>query len=212
MQNAGMSQLDLSVHQHLYVHQVREVAELFGFETRNKYQISAGEGVQKIPVAYAAEQGKGVLGFLFRQYLGHWRKFDIHIMNTSRETILIAHHPFRWIFERVEVRDAQGRQLGAIQKRFSIFTKRFDVQNEYGKVIMEVASPLLKFWTFGFMQQGQEVASVKKKWSGLFNEAFTDKDVFQISYQPGRLNSNERLLVMTSSIFIDLLYFEHKAR
>lgn len=206
-----MSLLDLSEHSQLFVHQVREVAELFGFETRNKYQISAGEGAQRVPIAFAAEQGKGFFGFLFRQYLGHWRKFDIHIMTPDRQTVLIAHHPFRWIFERVEVRDQQGKTLGAIQKRFSIFTKRFDLQNERGVTIMEVASPLLKFWTFGFIQQGQEVASVHKKWSGLFNEAFTDKDVFLVSFKPGRLTPAERLLVMTSSIFIDLLYFERKA-
>lgn len=207
-----MSHLDLSGHNQLYVHQVREIAELFGFETRNKYQISTGDGIQKMPIAFAAEQGKGIFGFLFRQYVGHWRTFDIHIMNTMREPILVAHHPFRWIFERIEVRDSQGRHLGAIQKRFSFFTKRFDIENERGVTIMEVASPILKFWTFAFMQQGQEVATVHKKWSGLFNEAFTDKDVFMVTYKPGRLNANERLLVMTSSIFIDLLYFERKAR
>lgn len=200
--------VDLSSHKQLFVHQVREVAELFGFETRNKYQIV---DAQKTPIAYAAEQGKGVLGFLFRQWLGHWRRFDIHFMTPTRQTFMIAHHPFRFFFQRVEVNDAQGRRLGAIQQRFAIFSKKFDVENERGQVILEVASPLLKFWTFAFASRGREVALVQKKWSGLFNEAFTDKDVFAVTYNDPTLGGNERLLVMASALFIDLLYFERKA-
>lgn len=204
-----MTQLGLAQRKQLFVHQVREVAELLGFETRNKYRIVDDE---QRTLAYAAEQGKGFLGFIIRQYLGHWRKFDVHFFDESRNLLFVAHHPFRWIFECIEIRGPDGRYLGTIQKRWSIFTKRFDVQNERGQVIMEVASPLLKFWTFSFMNRSREVASVKKKWSGLFNEALTDKDVFLIEYPDPSLGEAERALVLVSSVFIDLLYFEHKAR
>lgn len=124
---------------------------------------------------------------------------------------MIAHHPFRWFFQRIEVRNSDGRFIGAIQKRFSVFTKKFDVENEQGRVLLEVSSPLLRFWTFAFMRQSRQVAVVQKKWSGLFSEAFTDKDVFMIEYTDPALNPDERSLVLASSIFIDLLYFEHKS-
>lgn len=203
-----MSQLELGSRNRLFINQVREVAELFGFETRNKYQIL---DEQKRPLGYAAEQGKGLFGFLFRQYFGHWRKFDVHFFSPDRSIAFVAHHPFRWIFQRVEVRDATGRPMGAIQQRFSLFTKRFDVEDARGLTIMEVASPLLKFWTFTFMQRGRQVAQIQKKWSGLFNEFLTDKDVFMVEFTDPAMPPNDRALIVAASIFVDLIYFERKA-
>lgn len=38
------------------IKQIKEFAELFGFETRNKYSIQSIDGQ---PIGFAAEQGKG---------------------------------------------------------------------------------------------------------------------------------------------------------
>ena len=69
------SALALHASNELYVRQQRELGELLGFETRNKYAISTPD---RMEVAFAAEQQKGILGFLLRQFLGHWRTFEIH--------------------------------------------------------------------------------------------------------------------------------------
>jgi hypothetical protein len=47
-------------HRRLMVRQRFEAAELFGFESRNKYDIVSESGAQ---VAFAAEQQKGFMGF-----------------------------------------------------------------------------------------------------------------------------------------------------
>lgn len=202
-----MNGFNLSQLQVVLVHQVHELGELFGFETRNKYQILNAE--QNI-IGYAAEQQKGIFGFLLRQYLGHWRKFDVHFFTSDRQLAFIGSHPFRWFFQRIEVKDPSGRILGAVQQRFSIFTKRFDIENSKGVVIMEVASPIWKIWTFNFMAQGQQVAQVLKQWSGIFTEGFTDKDNFMIQFTSPKLSDEEKTIVMASAVFIDLLYFENK--
>lgn len=202
-----MQTFELGKETRILVKQVHEIGEWFGFETRNKYQIMSETGR---PIAFAAEQSTGILGFIFRQYLGHWRRFDVHFFTPDRTPVLIAHHPFRWFFERIEISDVQGRYLGAIQKRFSIFTKRFDIENSRGLTVLEVSSPIWKLWTFNFEHQGRLLASVQKKWSGLLSEAFTDKDNFMVEYNDPAMKEEERLLIMASSVFIDLLYFEQK--
>lgn len=203
-----MLELALNRHSKFSVRQLREIAEFFGFETRNKYEIVAEDGSV---VAFAAEQQKGALGFLFRQWLGHWRSFEIHVFSALRKPVLIVRHPFRFFFKRLEVCDANGRFLGAIQQRFSILTKKFEVENEAGTVVMQVASPFWKIWTFPFVQNGEEVASVKKKWAGLFSEGFTDKDNFIVEFGSSRLDEKSRVLVLAAALFIDLRYFEtHK--
>ena len=192
----------------LIVEQRRELAELIGFETRNKYVISTKDGVM---VAYAAEQQQGWWSFLVRQYLGHWRTFDIFVFDPNRTQVLVAHHPFRWFFQRLEVSTAEGRSLGALQKRFAWLAKRFDVEDAAGEVRMTVSSPLMSIWTFPFKKGSRSVAVVAKKWGGLLSESLTDKDRFRVEFSDPRLNLEERQLILAAALFIDLQYFERKA-
>lgn len=192
----------------IFVHQIHEIAEFLGFETRNKYEIL---DEQKNRIGYAAEQRKGFLNFLFRQFLGHWRRFDVHFFTNDRQLFMIGSHPFRWFFERIEIRTADGVYLGAIQKRFSFITKRFDVENERGFAFMSVASPLWRLWTFTFLLRGIKRAEIKKTWAGVLAEAFTDKDNFLVEYTDPSLTENERKILLAAAVFIDLLYFEKKA-
>lgn len=191
------------------IRQRKEVAELFGLETRNKYEI---RNEQDQVIGFAAEQSKGFLAGLGRYFLGHWRRFEIFIFNNSRQQILRLEHPFRWFFQRVEVYTATGSKLGALQQRFSILRKRFDVEDASGSVIFEMDSPIWKPWTFPIHKKGVEVALIKKRWSGLLKETFLDADNFTITLQPGRLSTNERWLVLSAGLFVDLQYFEKKAK
>jgi len=187
--------------------QRRELAELFGIETRNKYAIEAN-GVQ---IGFAAEQGKGGLAFLARMFFGHWRTFEIHFFDEARQLVLRALHPFRFFFQRLEVSSADGRLLGAIQQRFSILSKRFDVIDASERVLLTVSSPIWRPWTFAFDRQARTLARVEKKWSGLLKEAFTDADRFRVMFDAGELSPDERSLVLAAAVFIDLQFFERKA-
>src|SRR4029079_12074818 len=112
---------------------------------------------------------------------------------------------------RLEVYDEAGALIGAIPRRFSILTKRFDVQDASGNVIMEGSSAFSQLWTFPFTARGAEVACVRKKWSGLLAETFTDKDNFAVDFGAGGLGEHERRLVLAAALYIDLMYFEKKA-
>jgi hypothetical protein len=120
--------------------QKKELAELFGFETRTKYSIEANG----TPFAYAAEQGKSGIDFVARYFLGHWRTFEIHFFDDARELVFRALHPFRFLFQRLEVVAADGRPLGAVQQRWAFLSKRFDVLDANGsgrRVLFSLARP-----------------------------------------------------------------------
>jgi uncharacterized protein YxjI len=193
---------------HLMVRQRRELAELFGFETRNKYAITLPDGRD---IGFAAEQQKGLFGAVMRQLLGHWRTFEIHLFDSARQLALRAVHPFRFFFQRLEVYSATGQLLGALQQRFALLSKRFDVLDAHGRVLMSVRSPFWRLWSFPFEKAGREVAVVEKKWTGLLAEVFTDKDTFRVGLSDSSLSAQERQLVLAASLFVDLQYFEHKA-
>lgn len=198
---------DFTGYPNLLVRQIREVGEWFGIETRNKYEVIEEGGRQ---VAYAAEQQKGFLGAVMRQFFGHWRSFSIKFFDSNRKEFMEAQHPFRFYFTTLQISSSDGVFLGSIEKRFSILTKRFDVINSKGQVIMEVASPFWKIWTFPFNVGDKTVAHVKKKWSGFFSEAFTDRDNFVVEYNHPTLSNEHRCLILAAAIFVDLRFFEKK--
>ncbi len=203
------SALQLDQHAELFIVQRREMAEIvLGVETRNKYEILAGTS----QVGFAAEQGKGALDFLARMFLGHWRTFEVHVFDHLRNLSIRIVHPFRWFFERMEVLDAAGKALGAIQARFSLLSKRFDVEDPSGKVVLEVDSPLWKPWTFSLTQNGSEFARIEKKWSGIMAETFTDADRFRVVFCNPALSSSQRSLVLAVALFVDIRYFERNSR
>lgn len=197
----GLSEVRLS--------QRRELGEVvFGFETRNKYEVQDGSGR---PLGFAAEQGKGFFGFLLRSWLGHWRVFDLLLFDLQRQVVARAHHPFRFFFQRLEVYDAAGTFVGALQQRWAFFTKRFDVEDANGNVLLEMRSGFFRIWAFPFFRGGLEVAKVEKRWGGAVRELFTDADTFRVSFGQAGLSAKERLLLVAAGLFIDLQYFERQA-
>jgi uncharacterized protein YxjI len=200
--------MKLASHATIVLRQRKELAELAGFETRNKFEILDAEGHQ---LGFAAEQGKGLGAAAARMFMGHWRTFEVHVFDIGREVRLIAVHPWRFFFQRLEVQTADGRRLGALQQRFSILSKRFDIEGQHGRLLMTCSSPLWKPWTFPFVRDGREVACVKKRWSGLLKEAITDADTFGIEFADPALTEDDRQLLLAAGLFIDLQYFEKRA-
>jgi uncharacterized protein YxjI len=198
----------ISRHQSLFIKQKLEMAELVGFETRNKYAIETEKGEL---VGFAAEQQKSWIGFLLRQILGHWREFTIVFFDNNKNEFMTAYHPFRFIFQRLEIKNNQHQSIGVLQQRFSVFSKHFEIQNTRGQVLMSVQSPIWKPWTFPFQKHNRTVATIMKKWSGVLGEMFTDKDQFKIEFNDPNLSEDEKLILVAASIFIDMQYFERKA-
>ncbi|MEN9316702.1 MAG: hypothetical protein RIS35_3095 [Pseudomonadota bacterium] len=199
--------IDLTGYTVLLVTQRFEAGEFLGFETRNRYRIFDRDGLL---VGYAAEPRDGAVGFLARQFLGHWRSFDLQFFNVLRRPAMLAHHPFRFYFTRLDLYDATGGRIGGIERRFGLLSKRLVIEDAGGRVVMEVCSPIWRLWTFPFMAGGRQRAKVSKRWSGGFSELVTDRDDFLVEFTDPRLTNAERLLVLTAAIYIDLTWFERK--
>ena len=190
----------------IVIKQRKEMFEMLGFETRNKYEILNSSGAT---LGFAAEQQKGLLGTLLRQVVGHWRSFAVHIFDSNRQEQFVANHPFRFYFQRLEVSDMQGNSLGYLERQFSILTKKFLVHDETSRISSEMASGLFKIWTFPFKRDGRDIAKISKKWGGAMTELFLDSDTFLLEFLDPALTPKEKAVLLCSAIFIDLLYFEN---
>jgi hypothetical protein len=204
----GMNKIEenLKEARRLKVRQLFEGYELFGFETRNKYQVINDSGEL---LAYAAEEKTGVRGIVFRHFFGHWRPFNVWLYDAERAQSYKLHFPFRWFLKTLFVSDSQGRRRGYLQQRFALFRKKFDAYDAQGKIIARINSSLFRFWTFEFIQRGKRVATIQKKWSGSLTELFTDKDNFVISYADPKLSVDEKIIMLSTCFMVDIIYFEN---
>lgn len=192
----------------LHVQQVFEAWEFIGIETRNKYKIL---DENNRPFAFAAEKSTGLGGALLRHFLGHWRSFEITIFNEDKRPICNLRFPFRFFLKTLEVSGVEGESIGRIEQRFSLFRKKFEVSDPHGLLIAEINSGFLKFWTFEFFDKGKSLGKISKKWSGGLSELFTDKDNFVVTFEDSALDYRKKLLMLSTSLMVDLIYFEKKA-
>jgi len=63
------------------------------------------------------------------------------------------------------------------------------------------------FSLFLVEKSGSRVGEIKKKWSGLLKELFTDADNFGVSF-PSGASAKEKALILGATFLIDFLYFE----
>jgi uncharacterized protein YxjI len=177
---------------------------LLSFEMRNRYEVFDQTGQ---PVMVAVEKDEGLTAFLKRMFLGPTRPFHVQITETGTGRVLLdLHRPFRFIFHELRVKDGEGRGLGIITRRWSWFRRLYAVKSAQGHEL-EIFGPFFKPWTFELQDQGNVVGRIRKRWSGLGTEMFTDADNFGVEL--GQLSTPEmKALAFAATVLIDVVHFE----
>jgi len=184
---------------------------LTSFDARNKYVVYDETGT---PVFNVEEQGSGFGSLLKRLFLRNLRPFTSHVDDLSgQQQLLVLRRPFRFIFHRLEVRDAAGNLLGAIQRKWTWFRRKYVVEGPNGQHVATLFGPFFRPWTFKIRpaDSDQELGLIQKKWSGLLKEAFTDADNFWIDYE-AVTDPLLRAVLFAATVLIDIVHFENRGR
>ncbi len=191
--------------QGLSVRQVKEWAEiLVGWETRNRYEAIDHNGSFML---YIGETGEGWGNALLRN-LWPFRRVELECVTKAGTRALSLQQPWTLFFNYVEVTAWDGRQLGYIQQRFHLLHRVFDLCTPAGVVMATLEGPLWRPWTFYVKQRGEEVAVIRKQWSGFLKEAMTDADNFGVEFKPELTDARLRQMVLAATLMVDLCYFE----
>jgi uncharacterized protein YxjI len=193
----------------LAVRQQQEWGEiLMGWETRNRYEVS---DANRRPVLYVGETGEGVLASLIRN-IWPFRSINLELMTLSGTLAMRVIRPWTLFFARVDVSAWDGRLMGQIQQRFRLFGRRFDILSAEGALLATIDGPLFHPWTFHVHRMGSAIATIRKQWSGLGQEMFSDADNFGVRFHAGRIDGRLRQLVLAATFVVDLVYFENRQR
>lgn len=189
----------------LGVRQRVDMAEVaFGIEWRNRYTIEDPNNHVRF---HALERSGGPLGILLRQFLKGARPFRMEVRDDADQLVLHFRRPFRFFFHRLEIFDPEGRFLGAVRRRFSVVRRRYAIENDRGFQLAELFGPLLRPWTFEIHVRGQKQGLIRKQWSGLGKEIFTQADNFYLQFDHV-LEERLRPLCLGATFLIDYAHFE----
>lgn len=182
------------------VKQKVEPIEIFtGFETKNRYRIISETG-QELLFAYEESN------FFAKQFLGMIRPLKMHFIDNSKNEMFSFERKLFFIRARQEVRNNSG-PIGSINQKKWFLSASFEVLvNNQVKYTIEMKFPHI--WTYNIMQNGQQVGQIKKKWSGIGKEMFTDADNFLVDF--GTIDSKDRSLLLAGALVVDVRNFERK--
>lgn len=221
-----------------------EMLNLFmGFEVANRYAINDVHGNV---LGYMAEEERGFFGTIARQAFKTHRGFRSVIMDVNGTPILWIHRPFSWINSRLfvqrklsEVNEKTGEEetslvnLGVARQEWHPWRRKYHLflgQPEQGEFrqFAKVDSGFLA-WDFFLQNEGDvNIGSIRKGWTGLGREFFTDTSQYTIRFTPDPeapstplaedgtpilpqvfqpLSLEERALALALSVSIDFDYF-----
>jgi uncharacterized protein YxjI len=183
------------------VSQKKEWLEILtDFEHRNRFTVDF-DG--RDGVLLAVEEGSGLKRF----FMGSMRPYTLVILTREKKPVLRMHAPFRWIHPEIAVMEPSGKTLGSVRKRFTFPHTRYAVDDAHGRRIFDIARGFLKVWTFTIRRDGQDVAVIRKRWSGVGREMFTDAQHFQLHF-PEITDPIERKILLGALFLIDFKHFE----
>ena len=108
-----------------------------------------------------------------------------------------------------------GEPVGTIRERATWWYPvyhRFDTLGQYTMKIRGPACQLACCQDVTFTvttNEGNDVATISKKWMGCFKETMTDADNFVIDFLTN-LTVEEKSMILASTFLIDLMYYEYK--
>jgi uncharacterized protein YxjI len=180
---------------------------LLSFEMKNAYDVYDDN---QMPVLRVREQGSGFLSLLKRAFLGPVRPFTATVEDLGTQALVLAlRRPFRFFLHRLEITTPDGQALGTIERRWSWLRRIYVITDATGNEVADIFGPLLRPWTFEIRVGGQVRGTIRKQWSGLLKEAFSDADNFGVDIAEVG-DATLKALAFCATVLIDVVHFERK--
>ena len=176
-----------------------------GYERRNRYTATDEKA---FPIFEIEEES----GWVPRQFLGAFRPLTFVVTKPASTVVAFKiAKPFRFWYPRAEIRDGAGRPIGSVESGFPIPVRWYTVRSATGATLLRISGAFWRPWTFKVMRGDVEVGEIRKKWSGVLKEVFTDADTFGVTFPP-QTDVAQKILLLAALLLIDIVHFENNAQ
>jgi uncharacterized protein YxjI len=184
------------------------VKEHTGLMTANNYDVLDPQS--KELVLQCREEQLGALTKVFRFCTDYKRMtpFNVQIRTPMGEPVVSVRRGVSILASNVDVLDEHNQRVGGFKQKWFSLGGSFHVLGAGGEPLCELNGKWTG-WDFRFVQNGNELARVSKKWSGLGKEMFTSADnyILEITNQVPA-NDPLRMLIVGAVMCIDLVLKE----
>lgn len=206
----------------LLIQQKVEVIEaLIGYESNNRYEIKNSMGQR---VYFAVED----TCCCTRNQCGSDRPFDINIIDNRGREVIHLDSPLRcdscWCpccLKKIEVEAPPGTTVGYVRQAWQCCSCRpeYKIQDANGDTVLRIKGPCITCnMCMGdvvfdiFTEEGDHpVGQIRKNWSGVLREVFTDSDNFGVTF-PIDLDVGIKATVLAAVFMIDFMHFEESRK
>lgn len=172
-----------------------------------KYDIF--DPISNTQIGFAKEEPGGLIHFMRFIISKVLLPNTINIYDTETNSIAFTiKKPFTFLRSKVAVYDGNGDYKGYFKGKILTMGGGFWVFDSNENEIAEIKGDW-KGWNFNFLQQGQSIGTVTKKWAGMGKELFTSADNYVISLNEGKYSNDINMLLLAAGLAIDIVYKEH---
>ncbi len=177
------------------------------FKAASNYDVFDPTTGQQILACREPNLGTFTKLFRFTDYK-RMTPFDLEVRTPSGELALRVSRGVSILLSKVAVTDGAGATLGSFEQKLFSIGGAFDVKDASGQVACALKGKWTG-WEFRFERQGQELAKVSKKWTGLGKELLTSADNYVLEISPMVPASDPvRALILAAVFCIDLVLKE----
>lgn len=135
--------------------------------------------------------------------LGSHRSIEVWV-STGKKQLLMLSRPAYMLRSRLQVKTAQGLELGSVQRRPGIFEIGYDLCDPNGRVFAVARRSGHQPGVFElFTEKADPVAKVAKVWAGLRKELLTKADNFVIDFGNEAWTPAQRTVLLGLAVSID---------
>ncbi|KHJ92839.1 Scramblase [Oesophagostomum dentatum] len=116
------------------------------------------------------------------------------------------------------VESPPGNVIGTVEQKWAFCASALRIKDENGKEILRTEGPCCCMMC-GCQDKefpvvtptGKEIGSITKKWGGCLREAYTDADIFSVTF-PMDLDVRAKAVLLGATFLVDFMEFEQKAK
>jgi len=164
------------------------------------------------------ERSDSFLSILNLQFLGPMRAFTVTYTTREGEILLTLKKKFSFYFHELWVYGPQNKLLGKIRRKHKWVHHYYHLIDKDDNFLMEIKGPnilsvnrAMMEWDYKVRAPGNNnIALIRKQYSGLMKEVFTDSDQFNCQILQ-EVSTKERMLIFSAFVLIDITQFENNS-
>lgn len=135
--------------------------------------------------------------------------FNIEITTPEGEQVVRVNRGISIFLSDVSVFNEQNNRIGGFKQKLFSIGGAFKVLDANGQEVCELKGKWTS-WEFSFIRNGQQLAQVTKKWSGIGKELFTSADNYVLEINESEVAKDDpiRQLILAAVMCIDMVLKE----